>query len=262
MFPALVFGAAGLLALLATAHAAASVARAAGVCGADPYALWLCVAAAWVRRREARPRRTFAGQVVTLALLLFVAFLLSGDSSRQATDPMRGVRIGEASNPGPPKVPVPAGDGGEAGAPRAARSNAPAPLGTVWVGNLDGRGRVLQVLAHRVPAAAPGGGEGGGILAIPARDGEPAWDVPARSAATEGDEPRLLQVAFTAVARLPRVRANNGNAAAASVWAVDPTAAVEPEWLPAAEALSEAAQEWHRAQMPAGPVAPVSLRAV
>ena len=78
LFCGLVVGAVVLLGLLGAVHVAEGVVAFAGSVGVDAYALWLCVGVLWARSWGAHPRRTAGAQVVALAVLLVILFLLSG----------------------------------------------------------------------------------------------------------------------------------------------------------------------------------------
>ena len=112
-------GALALLVLLATAHVAAGVVALAGYSGVDPRLLWLGVGTAWAWRLLGRacPRRARAGRAVVLVWLVLVLVLVAAergagpsladgviDGTRR--DPCRGVRVGEASHPGPGVAPA------------------------------------------------------------------------------------------------------------------------------------------------------------
>ena len=137
-------GALGLLGALGAAYVAAGVAAVAGRAGVDPWASWLCVGAVWARWWSTCPRRTVRGQVVALSALLLVLFFLSsglagasegGGGAMDGTgwDPLRGVRIGEAGHPGPPReAAAPPGGGRGAAGVAAAGVGGTAITGVAW----------------------------------------------------------------------------------------------------------------------------------
>ena len=162
-------------------------------------------------------------------------------------DPCRGVRVGEASHPGPGGAPA-----GNASGPGVV------PLGSAYVSAVGDRGRVLQVLAFRVLGPGQRAGDGSCVLAVPAREDEDAFTVAAREPFEEGGERRQLRVTFTRVGRIgKRTKASAATVAGARSWALDPADGFEPAWLPSAEALRVAAEQWLAAQPPdAGADAP------